>query len=256
MNKLPLILILLVVLSSCGSHKSAVKAPAPVKDTVKQVSDIDLLRGKLAASMPNYKWLRSKGTVHYEKKDQKLNANITLKQRQDSLVWASVNVLIEAARGMANKDSAYILNRTAKEYMVYPVSGLEGLLGIPGIDLHALQSILMAIPPFGIADGTTLNNTGAGYFLERKGASYLEQYHIDPANLRMTDYHIEKNNSQQVTIQYSDFEAVGNMQLPKKIDLTVTSADKILITLEIADYTLLETDEAPFTIPESYTRVR
>jgi hypothetical protein len=256
MNKLLPLFALLLMFASCGSHKKAVKTTDQPTDTLQKVTNsLDRVRMEMAAAAPTYTWLRSKGQVEYEKKDQKLNARFSFKLRRDSLVWSSINVMIEAARGMATVDSAYILNRISKEYAILPVAGLESILGIPGLNLTAVQNLMLAYPPFGIASDATMKPDNTGYLIERKTATFAESFHINAATMHLDSYHFEKNASQQIDVKYSDFTAAGSMQLPKKIEFSVASPDKILITLNIAEYNLLETDEAPFIIPPGYTRI-
>jgi hypothetical protein len=72
----------------------------------------------------------------------------------------------------------------------------------------------------------------------------------------MTQYRYERNASEFILVTYSDFRPVGKDALPYKMDMEVHTPDKIHIILNVSDYTLQETDEAPFFIPASYTKVK
>lgn len=250
MNKIGLIFFGLLFLAGCSAHKKITQTHAAEANNLKQLTEA------LEKKVPEFSWLRSKGTIRFESPSQKFTANTNLKMRDDSLIWMSANLFIEVARGMATQDSAVILNRTAKEYSVFPVSGLESFIGIPDLNIKAFQKILLAHPPFDINPNSKFEIKENSYIIQNNQPNFVEEIEINTSNLQLVRYHYERNNSEKVTITYNDFVQVEAMQLPKKIEFSIETPQKILLSLNISEYNLLPTDEAPFNIPASYKKVQ
>ena len=214
------------------------------------------LKKQIGDNTSTYKWLSTQAAMTYDDGNSEVTANLSMRNRSDSIIWASANLLIEAARILVNKDSATILNRLQKNYSVFPVADLNKMFAINNLDLHSVQNLLRALPPFAIDDKSKFETLKDGYRLQNQQATYKEDITIDPAILRMTQYRYERNASEYVLINYSDFKEAGNQVLPNKIDIEVHTPEKIHITLNISDYSLEETNEAPFYIPDSYTKVK
>jgi hypothetical protein len=251
LNKAGFSLLLLIVLGCTPKRNiSKVKIEEPV------ANDIDVLNGQISAHAPAYPWLVTQGELEFNDGTNDNTVNLSMRNRQDSVIWASANLLIEAVRLLVNKDSAIILNRLQKNYSVYPVNSLNEVLAIDNLNLHAVQNLLQGLPPFGINNKSSLVLKDNIYQVTNQQATYREEITI-PANiLRMTRYRYERNATQYVLVNYSDFKSVGNQVLPNKIDMEVHTPDKIHIILNVSDYSLQQSDDAPFYIPESYTKVK
>ena len=242
--------LLLIVFFSCRHLRHTAKAKPIIKE-----SSMDRLRIDVKDHSPYFHWLRAAGSVHFEDSDQEYTANISMKLHKDTLVWAAVSLLIELARADINRDSAVILVRPQHQYRVYQNYELRQLVGVDSMNFGSLQNLLFARPPFGLRADTAVLENGV-YTTTFKTPYYLERMKLDATNLALQQYYYELNETQNVTFTYGDFTEVGNFTLPKKIELELHTPDRILVTLTISDYTLLDNDEAPFTVPESYKRIR
>jgi hypothetical protein len=243
---------LLLTLLGCTPKRniSKVKIEEPV------TSDIDILNKQLQDHAPSYKWLVTQGELNYNDGLNDNTVNLSMRNRRDSLIWASGNLLIEAVRILINKDSAIILNRLQKNYTVYPISDLNKLLAMNDLNLHAVQNLLQGLPPFGINQKSKLDLKEKIYHIVNQQATYREEILIPADILRMTQYRYERNTTEYVLVNYSDFRAVGNQVLPNKIEMEVHTPDKIHIILNVSDYSLEQNDDAPFYIPANYTKVK
>lgn len=242
------LLILIVSVSGCKSRKAAAR--------VKPANDIISLVDNFENSQSEYQWLRARSRMMYQDGSNQYTANAFIKMRQDSLIWSSVSLLIEIARAQITNDSATFLLRTSREYESYPVSDLQRMIAIQGLDLKAVQRLLVAYPPFGLNDTYTFEKKEDAYLLSKTSPSYQENIEMDLLTLRMRQYEYKRSETQRVIVKYSDFEKVENMQLPRKIEMEMHMPGKILVTFEITNYQLLSFDEVSFSIPENYKKVR
>jgi len=238
--------------SSCKHGRNITKTEIPTST----VDNTKALREKIASLEPNYQWLRMRADVDYKSDDDQYSANTSFRIKKNELIWGSVSVLIEAARLQITNDSAVMLNRLQKEYTTLKTADLQKMLAIEGLDVSALQKLLLAQPPFGIREGSKLTQGENAYNLSFQNASYKEDMDIDAKTLSLNKYHFEKNATQYITVSYSDFKQVDNKNLPQKIEFDIASPQKILITLNVSDYTFLDTDDAPFSIPSTYKKTK
>jgi hypothetical protein len=249
--KIPVLLFLFFGFTYCvPKHITRVKVTEPI------ANDLIGLKRLLKIHSPVYKWLDTQGEITYSDGTNTVTANLNMKTRKDSLIWVSGNVLIEAVRMLITRDSAVILNRLQKNYSVFPVSDLNKMLAINDLDLHSVQNLMQALPPFKLDDKSRFENKIEAYHIINQQPTYKEDITIDTRILRMTQYRYEHNATEYVLVNYSDFKQVGDQMLPNKIDMDVRTPDKIHIILNVSDYSLQQTDEASFYIPESYTKVK
>jgi hypothetical protein len=244
---------LLLIASAC-KHTRNVTKTEPVAPTT---SSIDALSESLAKNMVDYKWLRMKTSVTYEDQDNSYpTAAAQIKMHKDELIWGSVSVLIEIVRSQINKDSATMLLRTSKQYRTFPVNDLQQMLAIEGLDLSALQRLILAYPPFGLNKDSKITKTGDLYQLERTTPTFKEQMDISGKNMRLSKYRYERNYNEYMEVSYPEFMNVEGRTMPKTVVITVARPEKMKITIDVSDYTFLDTDEAPFSIPSSYSRAQ
>jgi hypothetical protein len=140
---------------------------------------------------------------------------------------------------------------------VYRSGDLQQILEMQGLNVTAIQHLLEAYPPFGINSDARIGKTADEntYTVQTQTPTYKETMDIDSKTGLLKTYRYDRNNTQYVIARYSDFAQVDNLNLPKKIELEIRTPDKIMITLDVSDYALLDADETPFNIPASYTRV-
>lgn len=248
MNKIVLLLAFAALALTSCKRKPAATAPVEADKNMAE------LKTALASESPAYEWLRMRTRVEYEDPSQKQSAAALIKMKDDSIIWASVNVMVEVVRAQITNDSAMMMNRLAREYDKFPTAELTQLLPIEGLDLKALQNLILAYPPFGIKEGTKLEKNEASYTLAYQTPVYEETMEIDAATLRMSKYTYRQSESKHLNVYYSDFKEVSGGFYPGKIQFVLQVPDKIALTLDISEYGLAETDETSFTIPESYQR--
>lgn len=202
----------------------------------------------LSSVQPDFKWLQTNGTVSYNGQD----AKIAMKMYKDSLVWASVNFLIELARGQVNNDSATLLIRPEKSYVSFPTDSLKQWFAIDNLSLASLQRIMLAFPPFQIDTSYSFDITDGEITLSKTTPTYHEFMSIDKSSFNLTNYTYKRSETDKITIHYSDFKKEKGMNLPGKIELNVINGTETNISLSYIEYSTSDEDNAGFFIPQSY----
>ncbi len=219
-------------------------------------NDLESFQKLLDAHNAKYTWLTTDGEVDYDDGSSEITAGISIRNRKDSVIWASANKMIEAARILLNKDSATILNRLQHNYSVVSVADFDKTLGISNLNFQSVQNLLTALPPFGIDNNSRFQVMKEFYRIENQTSVYKEIIEIDKSTLRVLQYKYEKNAHDYVLIKYSNFKEHNGEYLPNLIDIEVHTPDKIHITLNVSGYGLPKNADVPFEIPASYTKAQ
>ncbi len=244
---------LFMVTVSCKRTKSISKSDTPEAPAID--NNFKSLKEKVNSAAYNYQWLRTRADINYKSAEDQYSAQASFRIKKDELIWSSVSVLIEAARLLITNDSAVMMNKLQREYTVLRTQDLQKMLAIEGLDIKALQKLLLAQPPFGIREGSKLTTTENAYSLQFQNASFKEEMELGNT-LNLQKYRFERNASQHITVSYSNFTRVDEKFLPQKIVFDIASPEKILITLNVSDYTFLDSDDAPFSIPANYKKTK
>ncbi len=221
-----------------------------------EATDLESFKKIFDLHSPKYTWLTTDGEVDYDDGSSEITAGLSIRNRKDSIIWASANKMIEAARILLNKDSATLLNRLQRNYSVVSVADFDKTLGISNLNFQSVQNLLTALPPFGIADNSKFQVMKDFYRIENQTSVYKETIEMDKSTLRVLQYKYEKNVRDYVIIKYTNFKENGGEYLPNNIDIEVHTPDKIHITLNVSGYSLLKHADVPFEIPASYTKAQ
>lgn len=255
MNKPALILTILsaLVLSSCASIRGGLSG---IISNEPAATDIASLKKQLGSHPEKYSWLITEAELDYDDGSSDITANLAIRNRKDSVIWASANKMIEAVRILFNKDSAIILNRLQKNYSVLAIPDIDKTLGMNNLGFHSVQNILLGIPPFEIDNNSRFSLVKDSYKVESQSPLYKEIIVIDKSMMRMLQYRYEKNMKEYVVINYSNYKQAGDQYLPNIIDVEIHTPDKIHITLNVSGYSLPKNGDVPFQIPASYTKAQ
>ena len=91
----------------------------------------------------DFEYLQAKTKIQYEDGIQNLNANATIRIRQDSLIWISISSTgVEGIRSIIQKDSIFVIDRINKEYREFSFDSLQRAYNIP-IDYDMVQGVLI-----------------------------------------------------------------------------------------------------------------
>ena len=124
-------LALLLVASSCASHKKTI-VPTPPQ---------------------SFEWLTANMSIQAEGNSQSFNdLSGQLRVRKDSLVWLNVTATmgVEVLRAKVSNDSVWVLNRLERTYLAEPLDSVSAQLSIP-FSLPLVQTLLLdnnqGVPP-------------------------------------------------------------------------------------------------------------
>jgi hypothetical protein len=199
--------------------------------------------------------IRTKVNFNSEKISQDFPAVIQV--RKDSVIWISVSVGLEAARGIIRQDSIFFIDRINKNYYQFDFETLSRQFGFK-LDYSRIQSLLIGNLFSPQNEETSIEEKGGYYFLKQKENSLLIESIIDQLSKRLAKViAYEENSGEKMTINYTDYSSVDANSIPSKIEVSIdnllsnTNTAKLSIELQKAEF-LSRSLSFPFSIPKSY----
>ena len=249
LNKVYILLVLFFI-SSCGVKKSVIKE----LETINVSEIID----KINSRKINSNWLYIKGKIKIKSDNEKVNLGISIKIRQDSLIWASISAPIigEINRIMISPDSLYMINRTNSTWLIKPLDQLNKQIGLSlsYSDIQAFISNTIRIPNTEILKDSpaypeiSVVNVNDVFISDNiDSASYL----ISGENKFIKEINLNYSQNQKAIIEYSDYNNDYSKQL-----IVFVSKPELNFELTYNKVEPRETDKVSFKIPERYDEVK
>lgn len=222
----------------------------------------------------NSEWIYAKANVQASVDEKSNSFNITLKIKKDSLIWIYISPLLglEAARVLVSKDSLKIIDRINKKYQLADYKYLRELLRI-NITFEMLQAMLT-----GNFFAYRNENKFASVYLEEKyfilstlskhklkrsleekdpNKPIVQDMWVDDTHFRIMRNSVEDNKiNKNMEIIYSDFRESPYGLFPYKCVTDIKADKRVHIEIEYYKLTLGESQDFPFSIPESYEKMR
>ncbi|MBP7849953.1 MAG: DUF4292 domain-containing protein [Lentimicrobiaceae bacterium] len=256
-------LILIVALNACRSVK-------PVAD----VEVTEVAYAMVPQQMQENAFVFSGMTARYAATYTDTESRTTsfsgqIRMLQDSLIWVSVAPVlgIEVFRVMIRPDSVFILNRLEKSYTRESFDFIARMTGSP-LDFPVLQALL-------------LGNDFKGYDLSRFFASKEDTHYrlttqmrrksnldepdgrttipqqeiwLDPSSFRVLRMLVSDRSQAGYTLEagYRSYMSMKGGLMPLGIDILVTGANSIGLSLDFSKVSMEDMPEFPFRVPDSY----
>jgi hypothetical protein len=227
-----------LLLMSC-SKKAIPTLPLPPKSIDIQEIDFEYFHGKARLNFKD------------NTKEREVKANIRI--RKDSVIWMTFSVIgVQGGKALINKDSITIVSTVNKEYYVYSYEELSKRFNFK-IDFYVIQAAMLGnliIPKQTIDD--IQEEEKFNRMLQSQGTVGIKNY----INKELS----ESGTGNQLKLDYSDFQPVGEKLFPYKgvIDVLYKSAKGLVNNTIVFEYSKAEVGDRelrfPFNIPKRYDR--
>ncbi len=245
--KYPLFLLISVLAVISCSKKVVPTLPTPPPTIEIQEIDFDYFHGKARMVFKD------------DKKERDVKANIRI--RKDSVIWMTFSVIgLQGGKVLINQDSVTIVSTVEKEYFVFDYKELTKRFKFE-VNYHTIQSAILGnlIAPREDTD-VIVQGTDHNTLEQKRGTVTIKNY-ISPATRKLEKVEMkETDTSNSVTMNYSDFQPVGDKFYPYHGVISImyrTTAGLINNTITL-EYNKAEVGDKqlrfPFNIPRKYDR--
>lgn len=254
---LSLLLGCIFIFTNCHRNLSKNKT---AKDTLKTLENSVLSTFEQAYNKANipFTHLQAKAKLDYQGEKDKVEANLVIRSRYDSVLWVSVIPLlgIEAARIKVNKDSIYVLDKINHKATLSSIKKAEEVIGVP-VSLKDIQEVLFGQVGLRIQKNSVFKTHKDHYTLHTTEGNLSYAYEVD-AQYHLKNLRLKQNNNQYSShISYMDYKPVANQMLPFMTFVEAQAKEKIKAELT---YTKINTEiskiNTPMDIPRSYEIIR
>jgi len=242
----------LIIISACKKIPTA--TPVGDVDAALDISKLEM----------DFDYLTTSSKIRFSNDDKNLSANASIRIKKDSIIWISVSpgFGVEAARGMATKDSLIIINRLNKEYMAYDFKKLSEEFNFD-ITYDLLQSALLGNMPLGLSREDKIKKDDAFYVIKQEAGNITVNNYINARLMKVEKVNMREKNKASgrdntLNLQYGDFKTLEAHVLPfiNLVALNYKKGSNVQnteINIEHKKATFSREDlNFPFNIPEKY----
>lgn len=231
----------LLILSSCG-NRNKVKAVDLNKQVIENywANQFDF----------DYIELRGKATVDVNGKSN--NVSLHIKMKKDSILWGKFSLLgFEIAKVKITKDSFFLVNSFANEYMMYDNNYLYSYLGFK-TNLGQLQNLLLGNAPFD-SSLYQLNVDNVQLMANEGIATNILQ--LNDVFRTLSSNLFTPDTTQSAHLQYDEYSNVNLKLMPKIVNISVKNTNAPLdVVLNYQNINTALITTFPFEIPNGYKR--
>lgn len=246
---LPLFVLLLLI-SSCGGSKSALKESDLKTETLKAiVKNYDQYK-------PSFKTMRGRLKGAYDDRISQQSINISYRFQKDETLWMSARLagLFEVAKIMITPDNIKFYERVDNSYFDGNFKLISDFIGLE-LNYSQIENLLLgqAIKP--VLIGQTDFETFEGYY--QLNTTYkegvLQTLILDAKTFKIKEQILIKDNN-QVKIIYSDYQMVENNAFPEELTILATDGEDVTnISLTYKNIKLNDELNFPFRMPSNFS---
>ena len=258
----------LSLLSACKSTRPLIRAP--LKEEGPEYLYMKLKENELRSD-----WVSIKFDASYTDKKSSSDFKGQIRIHKDSLIWLTVTPAlgIEMFRMVISNDSVRYFNRLKKEYFSGDYALVADFLKI-NIDYDILQSLLLG-NDFQFYETNSfrasidnleykLSTTGRRKIRkEAEEASnepiiLLQNIWLNPESFKITRTDVKEymKDNRKLQASYGNFIKLDSERYPSAVQFDIMAEDVIRMKVSYTKVTLGETLTFPFTVPESYQRIK
>jgi hypothetical protein len=259
-----LISLIAIVLLSCKTQRTIIKAPIKEHGT-------DYLINKLDSSELEFDWLSARFSASYAYNDKVTDFSGQVRIRKDSMIWVSISPAmgIEMVRLMITEDTIKLINRWDKKYFVGDFLLVNDFLQT-NLNFDILQAFIIG-NDFQFYENTSFRaaQDGGLYRLsstnrhkikkeiessEGGPLTLIQNIWLDPYTFKILRVDVKEYllSNWKFEAYYTDFLDFDDQLMPGAINVNITSNNLQEIHIKYSRIKLNEPFSFPFTIPEKY----
>lgn len=210
----------------------------------------------------DFQYIASKSKVSFKSKDQKFDdLTVNIRMKKDSVIWFSVRMMIEVARGIITKEGLTLMDMYHKDYYKFGYDSLSTKFGAK-LDFNLIQSIVVGNMPLQKKPREVRKEKEYFLLKQEEGRVIVDNY-IGEQNKKLKKLLVQDQPTKtSLRMEYDDFQLLNNLLFPYTNLITIDGTSQkdnlpYQTVLQIKHQKVEVPAEAltfPFVIPASYTR--
>lgn len=206
----------------------------------------------------DFKYLNIKSKVDFSAGGEVQSFPVNIHIKKDSIIWLSIVVGLEGARGIITKDSVILLDRLRRTYYKYDFASLSKQFNF-NINYDLVQSILIGNMPIKKREIDEVSKQESVFVIKQKEGFVQIENVIAEANLKLQKVNAsDETGESKMGIDYANFLIISELIFPHEIRARIDAKKdgKFLQTSINLQHNKIEVlDQSPgftFSIPKSY----
>jgi hypothetical protein len=251
-NLLPL-LIFLLILTSCGGSKSALKDKELNTETLKAIVK------NYNNSNPEFNTIRGRLKGTYIDGDDQQNISISYRFKNDEIIWMSAKLagLIQVAKIMVTPKKVQFYERIDQSYFDGDFKLISSFLGIE-LNYEQLQNLLLgqSIKPINLKQSSLESIDGYFQIKSTYERGLSQTILLDEKTFKIRQQILEKEGN-KIKIIYNSYQIVNKESFPEEMIIVADNKkDKVSILLDFRNINLNDELNFPFRIPSNFKPIK
>ncbi len=211
-------------------------------------------------------WWSAKALISYQDDNQRIKFSSYIRVREDSLIWMNVKKLgVEGARLQLTPDSAYVIDRQNKEYIVQSLGFINRQFDLPNtigqfmtfdniINIFYGNPVLLPMQEIKV-DRDEINYTLSGEYDDVKSSYQINGNSFELSEVKYTDAYTQN----ELLLSYSDYretENQSNFSYFRTIQIENPAIGNMQLKIELSKVEFNVPKTIRFEVPSSYTKVQ
>ncbi len=251
--RVPLIILSLLIITSCGTRKAKMGATSPEDAAVAAVV------ANHYANEVDFKTLQGRLAVQYQTEERSQSVTVSFRMKKDDTIWMSGQLLgIPLAKVLITPNSVQFYEKITKTYFDGDFSLLSDLLGTP-LDYQKVQNLLLGQTIYDLREERyKLTESVRGYQLQPVAENYLQKlFLLDAGNFKALAQQLgQPNANRSVTVTYPEYQKIDQQIFPGKIQiLAKEGTENTRIDMAFRSIEFNVPVSFPFSIPSGYEEI-
>jgi len=249
------ILLMFLLITSCGSGKKAVGSEIANKSL--SLKDIIINHDK---ALPEFSTIAARMQVRYESVTDSQSLTVSLRMQKNQKIWIKASLLgITLAKIYITPESVSYYETISSTYFEGDYSLLSDWLGID-IDFEKAQGILLGQSIFDLDNEYVLSIEANKYMLQPKTQSYNFIYSllVNPDNFKIaTESLTQEKDGRIFSINYGAYQNFEGEYFPSYFRINATQKEErtqIIVNYKKIDFNV--SIRFPYTIPKGYEEMQ
>lgn len=248
----------IVAVDSLDTQMMRVEKPILVIDEASKVVAPVITKIDVKPAEIDFKYLNIKSKVDFSAGGEVQSFPVNIHIKKDSIIWLSIVVGLEGARGIITKDSVIFLDRLHRTYYKYDFASLSKQFNF-NINYDLVQSILIGNMPIKKRETDEVLKQESVFVIKQKEGFVQIENVIAEANLKLQKVNAsDETGDSKMGIDYANFLIISELIFPKEIRAQIDAKKdgKLLQTSINLQHNKIEVlEQSPgflFSIPKSY----
>lgn len=247
------LLVLSILLYSCGGSKSALKDKELKTETLKAVLK------NYTKSNPEFETIRGRLKGTYIDGDDQQNINISYRFKKDEVIWMSAKLagLIQVAKIMITPQNIQFYERIDQSYFDGDFKLISSVLGIE-LNYEQIQNLLLgqAVKKIDIQDSDLEVIDGYFQIMTNYRNGLSQTVLLDENTFKIKQQTLEMNEK-KINILYKSYQVVDQKSFPQEMVIIAdNNKDEVAILLDFKNINLNDNLNFPFRIPGNFKPIQ